>query len=83
MSGPPLCQIAFSVTDLRHTQAWYRDALTALPSRHPAVKAVLLFNASDDQTVTAQKVEWSFRDDEDVASTVRAAIASWAAGRDH
>jgi short-subunit dehydrogenase/catechol 2,3-dioxygenase-like lactoylglutathione lyase family enzyme len=26
MSGPPLCQIAFSVTDLRRTQAWYRDA---------------------------------------------------------
>ena len=63
--------------------AWYRDALTALPSRHPAVKAVLLFNASDDQTVTAQKVEWSFRDDEEVANTVRAAIASWAAGRAH
>jgi short-subunit dehydrogenase/catechol 2,3-dioxygenase-like lactoylglutathione lyase family enzyme len=32
MSGPPLCQIAFSVTDLRRTQAWYRDALGFEPA---------------------------------------------------
>jgi hypothetical protein len=61
--------------------AWYRDALTDLPSRHSAVKAVLLFNASDDQTVTAQKVEWTFRGDEDVAVVVRDAMASWDPGR--
>lgn len=61
--------------------AWYKDALTNLPSRHPAVKAVLLFNASDDQTVTAQKVEWSFRGDDDVAVAVRDAVAPWAPGR--
>ena len=60
---------------------WYRAALADLPARHPAVKAILLFNASDDQTVTAQKVEWTFRDDDDVAAAVREAIASWAAGR--
>ena len=56
---------------------WYRDALTDLPTRHPAVKAVLLFHASGDQTVTLQKVDWSFRGDEDVADAVRSAIASW------
>jgi len=60
---------------------WYRAALADLPARHPAVKAILLFNASDDQTVTAQKVEWTFRDDDDVAAAVREAIAPWAAGR--
>lgn len=58
--------------------AWYRDALTDLPSRHPAVKAVLLFNASDDQTVTQQKVQWSLRGEDDVAAAVRNAIAAWA-----
>jgi hypothetical protein len=56
---------------------WYRDALTDLPSRHPAVKAVLIFAASDDQTVTAQKVEWSFRGDEETAAAARDAIAPW------
>ena len=61
--------------------AWYRDALTDLPSRMPAVKAVLLFNASDDQTVTLQKVEWSFRGDDDVAEAVKGAIAPWDPGK--
>ena len=58
--------------------SWYRDALADLPSRHPVVKALLLFHASDDQTVTLQKVEWSFRGDDDVARAVREAIATWA-----
>jgi short-subunit dehydrogenase/catechol 2,3-dioxygenase-like lactoylglutathione lyase family enzyme len=30
--GPPLCQIAFSVTDLRRTQGWYRDVLGFEPA---------------------------------------------------
>lgn len=63
--------------------AWYRDALTELPSRHPAVKAILFFNASDDQTVTLQKVEWSFRQDPEVAAAIRDAMAPWAPGRKH
>jgi hypothetical protein len=57
--------------------AWYREALSDLPSRMPAVKAVLLFHASNDQTVTAQKVEWTFEGDADVAAAVRKAIAPW------
>jgi beta-mannanase len=57
---------------------WYGDALRDLPLRHPSVKAVVLFAASDDQTVTAQKVEWSFRGDGDVAAAVRESISSWA-----
>lgn len=56
---------------------WYKAALTDLPSRLQAVKAVLLFNASDDQTVTMQKLEWSFRGDDEVAAAVRGAIAPW------
>ena len=58
---------------------WFREALTNLPARFPAVKSVLLFAASDDQTVTAQKVEWSFRDDETTLTAVRDAILPWAA----
>lgn len=29
---PPLCQVAFSVTDLRRTQRWYRDVLGLVPA---------------------------------------------------
>jgi catechol 2,3-dioxygenase-like lactoylglutathione lyase family enzyme/uncharacterized protein YndB with AHSA1/START domain len=32
MSAVPLCQVAFSVTDLRRTHAWYRDMFGFLPS---------------------------------------------------
>ena len=54
-----------------------------LPGRLPAVKAVVLFNASEDQTVTLQKVEWTLRGDDDVAAAIRAAIASWDPARSH
>lgn len=57
--------------------AWYRDALIDLPARYPAVRSVILFHASDDQTVTAQKVEWTFRGDDDVVDVIREAIHSW------
>jgi catechol 2,3-dioxygenase-like lactoylglutathione lyase family enzyme len=29
---PPLCQVAFSVTDLKRTHAWYRDVLGFVPA---------------------------------------------------
>ena len=30
--APPLCQVAFSVTDLRRTHTWYRDVFGFLPA---------------------------------------------------
>ena len=32
MTSPPLCQIAFSVTDLNRTRGWYREAFGFLPA---------------------------------------------------
>jgi len=32
VDAPPLCQVAFSVTDLRRTHAWYRDVFGFLPA---------------------------------------------------
>ncbi|HVL68142.1 MAG TPA: glycosyl hydrolase [Vicinamibacterales bacterium] len=60
---------------------WYKDALTDLPARLPAVKAVLFFNVAHDQTVTMQKVDWTLDADPHVAAAVRQAIAPWAPGR--
>ena len=57
---------------------WYRDALADLPKRYPAVKAVLFFQVRDDQTVTYQKVDWTFVDDSLVAAAVRSSLG-WAA----
>ncbi len=54
--------------------AWYRDALDALPKQYPAVKALLFFNATSDQTVTYQQVDWSIGGDAALTRAVAAAI---------
>jgi hypothetical protein len=56
---------------------WYRDALTGLPERYPAVKAMLFFHAAADQTVTYQKVDWSFTEDQAVRDAIAGSLASW------
>lgn len=61
---------------------WYRSALTDLPARYPAVKAVLFFHTRRDQTVTYQALDWSITGDADPSRAVADAIALWApAGR--
>jgi len=61
---------------------WYRSALTDLPARYPAVKAVLFFHTRRDQTVTYQALDWSITGDADLSRAVADAIAPWApAGR--
>jgi hypothetical protein len=57
--------------------AWYRDALTALPSRYPAVRALLFFNAREDRTLTYQGVDWSIVEEPAIAETIRRAMARW------
>ena len=56
---------------------WYREALSSLPTRYPAVRSVLFFQVRDDQTVTYQKVDWSFTDDSLVTAAVRSSLG-WA-----
>jgi beta-mannanase len=56
---------------------WYAETLDSLPRKYPAVRAVLFFNAGDDQTVTAQKVDWRIETDSVVAGVVRRAITQW------
>jgi hypothetical protein len=60
---------------------WYRDALADLPTRLPAVKALLLFNATDDQTVTLQTLDWTVVTDPAAAGAIRDAIRPWDPGR--
>ena len=57
--------------------AWYQDALTDLPEKYPAVKALLFFNAKSDQTVTYQKLNWSIAGDAELVRTVTTAMKPW------
>jgi hypothetical protein len=57
--------------------AWYRDALVNLPQKYPAVKALLFFQAKNDQTVTYQQVDWSIASEPALANAIAAAIHPW------
>jgi hypothetical protein len=60
--------------------AWYRNALANLPKHYPAVRALLFFNASGDQSVSAQKLDWTFAGDSATGLAVRTALVQWAPG---
>ena len=60
--------------------AWYRDALADLPRKYPSVKALLFFNAREDQTLTYQKADWSIAGDAALGEIIAAAIRPWAPG---
>jgi hypothetical protein len=57
--------------------AWYRDALASMPVKYPAVRALVFFQARDDQTVTYQRVDWTFTSDSLVTQAVRESLG-WA-----
>jgi hypothetical protein len=54
--------------------AWYTAALTQLRTKYPAVRALLFFNVSGDQTVTYQKVDWTFLGDSGLTRAVAKAM---------
>ena len=56
--------------------AWYADAIRSMPKDYPAVRALVFFHASGDQTVTYQKVDWTVVGDSAVADTIRTALRS-------
>jgi len=59
---------------------WYQRALKDLPRRYPLVKAVILFNVGEDQTVTYQKVDWTVNGDSFVRRAIAEAVRPWAPG---
>ncbi|MBA3671714.1 MAG: cellulase [Gemmatimonadaceae bacterium] len=59
---------------------WYREALDSLPSRYPAVRAVLLFHTAGDKTVTYQAVDWTVVDDITTRASLGASLRRWAPG---
>ena len=58
----------------------YRDALTALSEKYPAVKALLFFHVKNDRTVTYQSLDWSVIGDNSLTRTIADAIHGWSPG---
>jgi beta-mannanase len=57
--------------------AWYHDALTNLPQKYPAVRAILFFHATNDRTVTYQALDWRVAGDGALTRTIHDAIQTW------
>jgi hypothetical protein len=57
--------------------AWYRDALTDLPTRLPNVRALLFFHVQGDATITYQALDWTFTGDSLLTSVIRRALSPW------
>jgi hypothetical protein len=73
--GKPVMVAEFGSLAVGGTRArWYQDALDSLTSKYPEVRAVMFFNVKNDQTVTAQKVDWTINGDSAVLRTVRPII---------
>jgi hypothetical protein len=58
-------------------EAWYREALSNLPARYPAVHAVVFFHVEGDQTVTYQQVDWTVTRDAPIARAIGTAIRGY------
>jgi hypothetical protein len=57
--------------------AWFGRALSDLPKRYPAVKALMFFNVPADLTVTYQALDWTFTRDSAVVAAIGKAMAAW------
>lgn len=49
---------------------WYEDALTSMPVKYPAIKAVVFFHCSSDITTTNKALNWYFKDDSLVTNVI-------------
>ena len=56
---------------------WFADALSNLPIKYPAVKAVVFYHTSSDNTTTYKILDWTFEDDHDVVQAVRNSMSNW------
>ncbi len=59
-------------------EEWFRDALTDLPEKYPRLKAIVLFNDSDDKTTLNKSLDWSIVNDTATCEVIRQTIKdSW------
>ncbi|UOQ96179.1 hypothetical protein MUN81_13035 [Hymenobacter sp. 5317J-9] len=56
---------------------WFKDALASMPFKYPAVKAVVLFNNSNDVSTTYKALDWSITFDKPVLTAIREAVGGW------
>lgn len=51
-------------------EKWYRDALNKIETRYPAIKAILFYHVSNDNTSNSQTFSWYFINDKNTVRTI-------------
>lgn len=57
---------------------WFDEAFSHLQETYPAIKSILFFHCSTDQTTTQQTLDWYFKDDTLTTHAVTRHIRTWA-----
>lgn len=58
-------------------QQWYAEALDSFPEKYPAVKSLLFFHVSDDNTTSFKSLNWQFIKDSACVSVISKKINHW------
>ncbi len=56
---------------------WYYNALSNLPKKYPALKAVMFYNNDNDNTTLSKSLVWSLNSDTLSVKAVKKAITTW------
>jgi hypothetical protein len=56
---------------------WFKEGLTTLPQKYPAVKSVVFFHTNSDNTTTYKALDWSFKNDEGTKRAITESFRSW------
>lgn len=76
--GKPMMITEFGSLDVGGDRPlWFKEALSSMPAKYPAVKAVLFFHSSNDNTATYKTLDWSFKNDEKVLAVIRQSFDEW------
>ncbi|MDP1622413.1 MAG: glycosyl hydrolase [Bacteroidales bacterium] len=76
--GKPIMITEFGCLSVGGNKAnWFKDALSGIPVKYPAIKALLFFHYSADQTTTQQTVDWTILGDTMVISVIAHQISQW------
>jgi hypothetical protein len=71
----PIIISEFGSLDVGGNRAkWFGDAITSMPVKYPAIKAVNFFHCSSDNTTTSKSLNWYFKDDSLVTQIIISSI---------
>jgi hypothetical protein len=57
--------------------AWFKNALDSIPLKYPALKSIIFFHVTNDNTTTYKSLDWSFENDKPAAEAVKKSIHNW------